>query len=99
MEEVLASGKVQVERKLFYFDLKQNRKGRFLKITEDVRGRRDTIIIPSTGLAEFRQVLEELINHEAALAPFGEDAKHDDDAAADEVDGNVAIPEADENDA
>ena len=48
MEEVIASGKVQVERKLFYFDLKQNPRGRFLKITEDVRGRRDTIIIPST---------------------------------------------------
>ena len=61
MENVLKSTKVGVERKLFFFDLKENDRGRFLRITEDVNGRRDTIIIPSTGLDSFAQALNEII--------------------------------------
>lgn len=53
METVLMSDKIQVERKQFFFDLKENPRGRFLRITEDVGGRRDAIIIPSTGLDQF----------------------------------------------
>lgn len=61
MENVLKSAKIGVERKLFFFDLKENDRGRFLRITEDVNGRRDTIIIPSTGLDNFAQALNEII--------------------------------------
>jgi hypothetical protein len=49
--------KLQVERKLFFFDLKENVRGRFLRITEDVGGRRDAIVVPATGLQEFRDML------------------------------------------
>ncbi|MGB7748674.1 MAG: DNA-binding protein [Verrucomicrobiia bacterium] len=52
---------VQIERKTFVLTLKENPRGRFLRITEDVGGRRDTIIIPSTGLAEFQKLLDEMI--------------------------------------
>jgi G3E family GTPase len=38
-----------------------------MHLTEDVRGRRDTIIIPSTGLAEFQKLLEEMIKTSNAL--------------------------------
>jgi hypothetical protein len=68
-EETLASGSVQIERKTFMFALKENPRGRFLRITEDVGGRRDTIIIPATGLHEFRKVLDELIQASAAAPP------------------------------
>lgn len=51
------SDRIQIERKQFYFDLKENPRGRFLRITEDVGGRRDTIIIPSTGLEQFMEVI------------------------------------------
>lgn len=51
------SDRIQIERKQFYFDLKENPRGRFLRITEDVGGRRDTIIIPSTGLQEFMDMI------------------------------------------
>jgi len=48
--KTIKSGKIEVERKSFFFDLKENDRGRFLRITEDVRGRRDTIIVPAPGL-------------------------------------------------
>lgn len=61
MENLLLSEKIQIERKQFFFDLKENPRGRFLRITEDVGGRRDTIIIPSTGLDLFRETIERAI--------------------------------------
>ena len=60
-EDTLKSEKVQIERKTFLFTLKENPRGRFLRITEDVGGRRDTIIIPSTGLEDFRKLLDEMV--------------------------------------
>lgn len=61
MESTLFSEKIQIERKQFFFDLKENPRGRFLRITEDVGGRRDTIIIPAPGLEQFRDCLERAI--------------------------------------
>jgi hypothetical protein len=60
-EDTLKSAEVQIERKFFVFTLKENPRGRFLRITEDVGGRRDTIIIPSTGLAEFKKLVDEMV--------------------------------------
>ena len=60
VEDTLRSDKVQIERKTFLFTLKENPRGRFLRITEDVNGRRDTIIIPATGLEDFRRIVEEM---------------------------------------
>lgn len=57
----IKSGKIEVERKSFFFDLKENDRGRFLRITEDVRGRRDTIIIPAPGLQDFRDAIDEML--------------------------------------
>ena len=62
MESELFSEQLQVERKLFSFDLRENPRGRFLRITEDVGGRRDTIIIPATGLEEIREILDHAIS-------------------------------------
>ena len=61
VEETLKTDKVQIERKTFVFTLKENPRGRFLRITEDVNGRRDTIIIPATGLDEFKRLLEDMV--------------------------------------
>jgi hypothetical protein len=60
-EDTLKSAEVQIERKNFVFTLKENPRGRFLRITEDVGGRRDTIIVPSTGLAEFKKIVDEMV--------------------------------------
>ena len=60
-EDTLKSDQVQIERKTFVFTLKENPRGRFLRITEDVNGRRDTIIIPATGLGDFKRLLETMV--------------------------------------
>jgi hypothetical protein len=60
-EDTILSSQLQVERKMFTFTLKENPRGRFLRITEDVGGRRDTVIIPSTGLEEFQRVFHEMV--------------------------------------
>jgi PurA ssDNA and RNA-binding protein len=68
-EDTLKSDKVQIERKTFVFTLKENPRGRFLRITEDVGGRRDTIIIPAPGLEDFRKLLDEMIKASEATPP------------------------------
>lgn len=59
-ENTLRTAELKVERKLFLFALKENIRGRFLRITEDVGGRRDHIIVPAPGLKEFAQVIQGL---------------------------------------
>ena len=61
VEETIKTDKIQIERKSFVFALKENPRGRFLRITEDVGGRRDTIIIPAPGLNDFKKVLDEMV--------------------------------------
>lgn len=60
-EETIRTDKIQIERKTFVISLKENPRGRFLRITEDVNGRRDTIILPATGLADFKRVVDEMV--------------------------------------
>jgi len=68
-EDTLRTEKIQIERKTFVFTLKENPRGRFLRITEDVGGRRDTIIIPAPGLEDFRKMVEEMAQAAADLPP------------------------------
>lgn len=60
-EETLKTERIQVERKTFVLVLKENARGRFLRITEDVGGRRDSIIVPSTGLEDFKRIVDEML--------------------------------------
>ena len=69
VEDTLKSGEIQIERKNFVFALKENPRGRFLRITEDVGGRRDTIIIPSTGLADFKKLVDEMVKAADEIPP------------------------------
>lgn len=59
-EESLKIERLQIERKTFVLALKENPRGRFLRITEELGGRRDSIIVPATGLGEFKRVIEEM---------------------------------------
>ncbi|MEM9015785.1 MAG: DNA-binding protein [Verrucomicrobiota bacterium] len=52
--------KVVTDRKIFFLDLKENDRGQFVKITEDVRGRRDTIMVPAETLDEFIEALQQV---------------------------------------
>ena len=63
----LASEKVSIERKIFFLDLKENQRGRFLKITEDVGGRRDTIMLPAEAFRDFAEAFARLVEFERKL--------------------------------
>lgn len=87
MEDSIASDKVQIERKQFFFDLKENQRGILLRITEEVRGHRDTIIVPATGLRDFSEALNKMIDvieHEG-LDPSDPSVDEEDDDYDDEV--------------
>ena len=68
-EDTLKSGEAQIERKKFVLILKENPRGRFLRIIEEAGGRGDSIIIPATGLAEFQKLLDEMIKASNELPP------------------------------
>jgi hypothetical protein len=60
---------IVIERKHVTFDLRENSRGRFLRIIEEVSGRRNTIIVPLTGIEDFRDALNEVIKFSKALSP------------------------------
>ena len=68
MDTILESRELQVERKHFFIEFRENDRGRFLRITEEAHGRRNTVIIPSTGLSEFERLLEEVLSANAENA-------------------------------
>ena len=86
-EETIHVEKIQIERKTIVVALKENPRGRFLRITEDVGGRRDTVIIPSTGLEEFLRVIEDMID-----ADYDRDAELNPPVAGDEPPTDPAPP-------
>ncbi|KAJ7955462.1 Transcription factor Pur-alpha 1 [Quillaja saponaria] len=60
----LLSKTLQVEHKLFYFDLKENPRGRYLKISEKTSATRSTIIVPATGISWFLDLFNYYVNSE-----------------------------------
>lgn len=61
-DKVLATEKVVCGRKIFFLDFKENNRGRVLKITEDVNGRRDTVMVPVEALEEFYDALGRILD-------------------------------------
>ena len=61
-DQVLDSRELQVERKFFRFEVRENDRGRFLRITEEIQGRRNTVIIPDSGFADFAKVIAEVLS-------------------------------------
>ena len=60
-EDTLKSGEIQIERKFFVLTLKENPRGRFLRISEEVGGKRNSIIIPAPGLNDFQNLINEMV--------------------------------------
>lgn len=60
-EDTLKSGQVQIERKTFVFSLRENPRGRLLRITEGNGSTHSSIIIPAPGLLEFKKLLDVMI--------------------------------------
>jgi hypothetical protein len=69
MDNVIATQELQIERKHFVIEYRENERGRFLRIVEEAHGRRNTIIIPSTGLADFTTAITEVLMAAQKLTP------------------------------
>ena len=64
------SQRVQIERKHFHVELRENERGKFLRITEEAHGRRNTIIVPSTGVDDFTAAIGEVLGRQRAALAF-----------------------------
>ena len=60
-EKELASKHVDIESKRFFFDIKENHKGKYLRITE-LSGGRSCIVIPLDGINLFKDRLIEIVD-------------------------------------
>ena len=60
-----------IERKLFILILKENPRGRFLRIVEDGGGSRRpvSIIVPATDLKDFQKLLAEMVKASGEIPP------------------------------
>jgi uncharacterized protein YacL len=58
--DLLHTEKILADRKIFFLDLKQNARGMVVKITEDVGGNRDTIMVPAEILGDFIAALTDI---------------------------------------
>jgi PurA ssDNA and RNA-binding protein len=57
---LLHTEKILADRKIFFLDLKRNARGMVVKITEDVGGNRDTIMVPAEILGDFIAALSDI---------------------------------------
>ena len=58
--DLLHTEKILADRKVFFLDLKENARGKVVKITEDVAGNRDSIMVPAEILADFIAALQDI---------------------------------------
>lgn len=69
MDSLISAQDLQIERKHFFLELRENERGRFLRIVEEAHGRRNTIIIPSTGFDDFEDALDAVLSEEPIAEP------------------------------
>jgi hypothetical protein len=60
-DQVLESREIQVERKFFRVEVRENERGRFLRITEESQGRRNIVIVPGSGLDDFVDLINDVV--------------------------------------
>ncbi len=63
IDNIIEAKELQIERKRFYVELRQNERGKFLRITEEAHGRRNSIIVPSTGAGDFTAAISEVLTN------------------------------------
>jgi len=64
MDNIIEAKELQIERKHFHVELRENDRGKFLRITEEVHGRRNTIMVPTTGVEDFTAAIGEVLSTE-----------------------------------
>jgi hypothetical protein len=66
MDSIIETRELQIERKIFSIDLRENGRGRFLRITEDSQGHRNVIIVPMSGVDDFADAIDDVLASEPA---------------------------------
>ncbi|XP_065169229.1 transcriptional activator protein Pur-alpha isoform X2 [Atheta coriaria] len=79
MEQELATKMLQIQSKRFYLDVKQNRRGRFIKVAEiGADGRRSQIFLALSTAGEFRDHLSTFSDFYSSLGPPNPDSVPED---------------------
>ena len=65
-EKTLARRELQIERKQLSIEIRENFRGRFLRIVEKCGGKTNVVIIPDTGINEFNAALDGVIAETSA---------------------------------
>ena len=63
MDNIIEARELQIERKYFHVEFRENQRGKFLRIIEEAHGRRNSIIVPSTGVDEFTAAISEVLTN------------------------------------
>lgn len=74
MDKEILSLQLNIGTKVYYFDLKGNPSGLYVKIVEKRGDRRSNIIVPADKLEDFAAKLAEMGRQIAGLAPDVRDA-------------------------
>lgn len=75
----LTSKVVHIQAKKFFLDVKENRRGRFIKISEvGATGHKNRVVIDMNTASDFHEQLTNFIEHYASLGPRGHNAYGDD---------------------
>jgi hypothetical protein len=61
-EDIIHSREFSAERKNYLLEFRENERGQFLRITEESRGKRNVLIIPSSGIDDFIEALDDLMD-------------------------------------
>jgi hypothetical protein len=64
MDNIIEAKELQIERKHFLVELREHDRGKFLRITEETHGRRNTIIVPTTGVEDLTAAIGEVLSTE-----------------------------------
>ena len=65
-EKTLARRELQIERKQMSIEMRENFRGRFLRIVEKCGGKTNVVIIPDTGINDFNAALDGVIAETSA---------------------------------
>lgn len=68
MDSIIEAKEFQIERKRFHVEFRENDRGKFLRITEEAHGRRNTIIVPSTGVGDFTAAIGAVLHNNGVAA-------------------------------
>lgn len=72
-EKLLLTKRLVCDYKIFYIDLKENKRGRFLKISEKDSASKRTIIVPFEAIGELSETLKEVVAYLAEHKESGND--------------------------